>query len=103
MGFFMFMAILVGAILALVGGLRLVSGERRPTLSDVDPDRLERLEAALASLDARLGDVEDQQRFLEQLLADRPALGPGQEAEEAGSSDGGSILFDTGEGEGAGG
>ena len=105
-GFFAFVMIVVAGILALVGGLRFISGDtRRRELPGVDPQRLDRLESALGSLEARLDEMQQQQRFLERLLAERPerrALEGGGAAEESSSSSVDSVLFDTDEGEEAG-
>ena len=68
-----------------------------PSGRSEDPERLEQLETALSSLESRLGELEDQQRFLERLLEERPdptALpAPEQDTQE-------SILFETKRGEG---
>ncbi|MFO7895246.1 MAG: hypothetical protein R6U63_16150 [Longimicrobiales bacterium] len=105
MGFFMFVAILVFGILALAGGFQWLSDRRREPLPRADTDRIDQLESALASLESRLDELQDQQRFLERLLADRPerrSLGAGDEGSDPGSPDAGSVLFDTDEGEEAG-
>lgn len=91
----------LGLILTLVLGLLVLmagaqwlqgAGSRRTELPPgVTPERLDRLESALAALDARLDELQEQQRFLERLLEDRPEPpslpppGPGQPD---------SILFD---------
>jgi hypothetical protein len=99
-GFFAFMMTIVIAILVLVGGLRLLqAGDRRPRAlpPSVAPERLERIEAALAALDARLDVLQEQQEFVERLLEKRrehPSLPP---ADAPPSSD--SILFDVEEDE----
>jgi hypothetical protein len=101
-GFILFVATLVLGILVLVGGLRWIREQGR--VSDgrpgVEPLQLERIETALSALEARLDDLQDQQRFLERLLAERPeprrlsgADSPSQDATTGG------ILFDTDEGE----
>jgi Tfp pilus assembly protein PilX len=99
-GFFAFMVIVVLGILALVGGLQWISDHRRaiaPPEGDVMV-QLERMETALTALESRLDDLQDQQRFLERLLAKRPAgeaLPPGRApASEEDASDVDSILFD---------
>ena len=97
MGFFGVMIILVLTILGLVGGLQWIHDHRR---SVTPPEggmgrELERVESALAALEARLDDLQDQQRFLERLLAERPgqALPPSRpDPDEGGPAD--SILFD---------
>ncbi|MGK7310751.1 MAG: hypothetical protein ACN0LA_00795 [Candidatus Longimicrobiales bacterium M2_2A_002] len=106
-GFLAFVMIVVAGILALVGGLRFISASngRGRTLPEADPQRLDRLESALGSLEARLDELQEEQRFLERLLAERPerrALGRGREGGGAGSPDVDSVLFDRGEGEGTG-
>lgn len=91
-GFFGFMIIVVLGMLLLVSGLNdgWLSGGRRP-VDGGGPSaaQLERMESALASLEARLGHLEDQQRFLERLLAERPEPRALPEREVGG------ILFDT--------
>lgn len=103
-GFFAFVLIVVAGILTLVGGLQWISDRREEALPAVDRDRLERLESALASLESRLNELQDQQQFLERLLARRPerSLRAGEEDREPSAEDVDSILFDTDEGEGAG-
>lgn len=105
MGFFMFVAILVFGILTLASGFQWLSDRRREPLSRPDADRFDQLESALASLESRLDELQDQQRFLERLVAGRPerrSLGAGDEAADSGPPDTGSVLFDTEEGEEAG-
>jgi len=74
-----------------------------------DPWRLERIESSLAGLERRLDEMQEQQRFLERLLAERSdprALPPGGEGpdrrkqSEEGDEGVDSILFDTDRGEG---
>lgn len=101
-GFLAFMVIVVLGILGLVGGLQWISSRRDERLPGVDPDRLDRMESALGSLESRLDELHDQQRFLERLLAERPerkSLEAGDEPAGSGGGDVDSILFDTGEGE----
>ncbi len=99
-GFAAFIVILVAGILALVGGLQFFSGQRREPLPPADTGRLERIESALSALESRLDEVQDQQRFLERLLAERPE----PRSLESGATDDkdvDSILFDRdGQGEG---
>lgn len=96
MGFFAFMMTLVLGILVLVGGVQWIQDHRRSLVRPEDGVRgeLERMESALAALESRLDDLQDQQRFLERLVAERPdrALPPRPEREEDGAPD--SILFD---------
>ncbi|MFW5947122.1 MAG: hypothetical protein ACOCUW_01405 [Gemmatimonadota bacterium] len=104
-GFFTFIMTLVLGILALMAGIQWLSGRRPGSLED-DGDRFGRLESAVTSLESRLEALEDQQRFLERLLAERPerSLGPGGASREREGPDGSdSILFDTGKGDGGGG
>lgn len=100
-GFFAFVVILVMGILTLVGGLQWISSSRRDPLPPPGGDRLDRMESALASLESRLEELQDQQRFLERLLADRPQpRGLESGSAPAGSGeDVDSILFDRREGE----
>ena len=105
---------LVLLILVVVFGVRWTAELSRRSTRGVegpgpDPWRLERIESALASLERRLDEMQDQQRFLERLLAERSdprALPPGGAAPgRTGESEGGgegvdSILFDTDRGEG---
>lgn len=94
---------LVLFVLIVLVGLRVVADQRRRpgrvVEAGTDPRRLERVESALASLEGRLEELQDQQRFLERLLAERRppgALPPGSgggEGEEGEDPD--SILFDT--------
>ncbi|NIP81480.1 MAG: hypothetical protein GWM90_20580 [Gemmatimonadetes bacterium] len=73
MGFFVFMATLVLGILAVLGGIQWLEGRRSMAPSDgAWRGQLERLETAVGVLESRLDDLEDQQRFLERLLAERP-------------------------------
>ena len=113
-GFAAFVMTLVVGILILVGGLNLISGRGEKAVPPVDDERLSRIESALSALESRLDSLQEQQRFLERLLADRPApksLEAGEpEREEAAAEPGSdesshgvdSILFDTDAGEEAG-
>lgn len=98
MAFFGLVFTLVIGVLLLVGGLQVLErlGRSRPeALPGVTPDRLDRLEGALAALDARLDRLEEQQRFVERLLEgreDSPRLPP------SGPSAPDSVLFDVEEG-----
>ena len=70
------MVIAVLGLLALAGGMRLIF--RTPgdgVESAISPAQLDRLEGALNALEARLDDIQDQQRFLERLVAERPGRG----------------------------
>lgn len=112
MGFLTFMMLLVLGALVLVGGLQWISGRQGDGLPRMDAERLDRIESALSSLESRVDDLQDQQRFLERLLAERPepsALESGDDDGEEAASDAAtpdptpddvdSILFDTGKGE----
>ncbi len=114
-GFMMFIFTIVAGVLVLVRGLQWIGRSPR----SLEPPRdggqgraeLERIEGALTRLEARVDDLQDQQRFLERLLARRqedPALPPAAprehrpsaeatEGEAAPSSKPDSILFDIGE------
>lgn len=98
-GFFAFMVTVVLAILVLVGGLQWISDHRQrvsPPEGDV-LGQLERMETALTALEARLDDLQEQQRFLERLLAKRAegeALPPGRSGAGEEGTEAGSILFD---------
>ena len=94
-GFASFIVILVVGILALVGGLQFISGKRPEPLPPADTARLDRIEAALSSLESRMDELQDEQRFLERLLAERPeprSLGSGSAEGDPEAVD--SILFD---------
>lgn len=102
-GFFAFMIVVILGSLVLLQGFQWLGDRRRPVDGvDRSAGRLDRMESALGALEARLDDLQEQQRFLERLLAERPqpgALpGPGDGhggggGEREGS--GGGILFDT--------
>ena len=99
-GFFAFLVIMSAAILALVGGLQWFSKRGDEPLPGAGAERLERLESAMASLEARLDELQDQQRFLERLLAERPerrSIEAGDAESGPGPTDVDSVLFDTGE------
>ncbi len=106
-GFFAFVMTIVMGLLVLIGGLRFLRTREEERLPPSEGARFDRLESALNSLESRLDDLTEQQRFLERLLAERPApkaLGSGGEAGAKGtegpsSSDVDSVLFDTEEGE----
>lgn len=97
MGFLVFVLTVVLGILALVGGLQWIDARdsRRVGKPVASPAQVDRVESALAGLETRLEALEEQQRFLERLLAerpDRPALpGRADRSEEEVRS----ILFDT--------
>lgn len=96
-GFFMFVIALSLAILVLVGGLQWV-GDRRRSVEGAggSPAQLERMESALSALESRVDDLQEQQRFLERLVAERPERGSLPRGGEDSDSDGSrSILFDT--------
>ncbi|MEJ2504108.1 MAG: hypothetical protein P8177_12490 [Gemmatimonadota bacterium] len=100
LGFFVFIMTLVAGVLALVGGLRWLRLDGRELQSGdgVGPERLDRVETALEALEARLDELQDQQRFLERLLSERqeaPALPPERPSAETESGEAPqSILFD---------
>ncbi len=99
-GFFAFVVILVLGILLLVGGLQWISGNRGERLPGPDAARFEQIESALELLESRLDEIQEQQRFLERLLADRPerrSLEAGHDAPDRDSLDVDSVLFETGE------
>lgn len=102
MGFFMFVIVAVLGLLALVGGLQWLEfhhhRRRRSVNAPGDaPSRLDRMESALGALESRLDELQDQQRFLERLLAERPKRQslPRPDEEAEGQAGSGSILFDT--------
>jgi hypothetical protein len=115
MGFLMLIVtILVVAVLGRLA-LEVWRGSAGAVASPADGGRLERIESALAMLEGRLDELQDQQRFLEGLLARRrepgalPRPGPRGAGEEGGEGREGdasspgradSILFDTGREEG---
>jgi hypothetical protein len=99
-GFLVFVVIVVLGILGLVGGLSWIHDRRSarslaPRGDGAMVGRLEGIESALSSLEARLEDLQQQQRFLERLLEERPRPpslpAPGTAPDEAPRS----ILFDT--------
>lgn len=73
-GFVVFIMTLVVGVLVLAAGLKwLRLGGRELQSGDrVAPERLSRIETTLEALESRLEELQDQQRFLERLLADRP-------------------------------
>lgn len=101
MGFFAFMVVVILGSLVLLQGFQWLTDRRRPVdRVDRSAARLDRMEGALGTLEARMDDLQEQQRFLERLLAERPqpgALpGPGDGGGEGGGEgSGGGILFDT--------
>lgn len=103
LGFVVFVIIVVLGTLGLVGGLRLlgVVGTEPPRVEPAVGSReLERMQDAILSLERRVDDLQEQQRFLEHLLEARPegealppgGLGPGRSQETDADQ---SILFDT--------
>lgn len=107
---------LILLVLVVIFGLRWMTELSRRSAAGVergpDPRRLERVEAALASLEARLDQLQEQQRFMERLLAGRrePGTLPPGESGSARAGEGDaregegddrvdSILFDTDRGE----
>jgi hypothetical protein len=99
MGFFAFIMTLVIGILVLASGFKWLWGNQGEPLPRADTERFDRIESALVSLEARLDDLAEQQRFLERLLEHRepPSLGPGEGGGEGGAdaTDADSVLFDT--------
>lgn len=92
MGFLsLLLFVLMIAILASAG-IRFLDQRRELRGSGAPPGQLERLESALSSLEARVSDLQDQQRFLERLLAERPEpprLGGGEEGGKQAGKQGG--------------
>lgn len=106
-GFSLMVMTMVIGLLFLVGGLRFLRARDDQRLPAPDSTRFDRLESILTSLESRIDGLEDQQRFLERLLEQRPAPrtlesglehGPGTEG-DTGAHDVDSVLFDRGEGE----
>lgn len=97
-GFFMFVILVVLGVLVLVAGRQWLDPGRR-TVEGAAPssEQLDRVESALTTLESRLDDLQEQQRFLERLVAERPERPslPGRGAAEGEGTDTGSILFDT--------
>jgi hypothetical protein len=96
--FFVMTILVIGlGILGVAAGLRRINPPESPP--EISPTRLDRIESALGSMEARLDDLQDQQRFLERLLAERPetpSLGAGGgTGEEENTASERSILFDT--------
>lgn len=77
LGFFVFIMTLVLGVLALAAGVKWLRLDGRELESGdrVRPERLERIEASLELLESRLDELQDQQRFLERLLSERPEAG----------------------------
>lgn len=103
-GFVAFMLVVLVGVLILVGGLQWLGDPRRSVEgSRSTPPRVDRLESAIALLEARVDDLQEQQRFLERLLAQRPetrTLHGGSAGEDATDAD--SPLLDDRMGEGGG-
>lgn len=107
-GFFVFVLTLAVIFVAVVAGIRWLrlDGRELPPGRVVSPAQLDRVESALSALEARLDELQDQQRFLERLLADRqepgalPPAEAGRRKERSRESESGedgaeeSILFD---------
>jgi hypothetical protein len=94
MGFIIGILTLVFGVLFLVGGLQWLGGRgRQQTVHRGSPvsGQLERIENALAALEARVDDLQAQQRFLERLVSDRSPERP----RLTGGPDEESVLFDT--------
>lgn len=120
-GFLAFMMFLALGVLGLAAGFRWLS-ERPGAIEGAgrSATRLDRLESALGTLEARIDDLQEQQRFLERLVSERPeprslpgrresgevgaegaASDEGEvEGDAVGESEVDSILFDTGDGRG---
>ncbi len=94
LGFMIFVFTIVMGALLLAGGLQRIKGERRPLDPSSEP-RFDRLESAIGLLENRLDDLQEQQRFLERLLAERPQARslPRTPREPSAENDHG-ILFD---------
>lgn len=90
-GFLAFMLVILVGVLILVGGLQWLSEPRKSVEGPRSaPPRVDRLESAIALLEARVDDLQEQQRFLERLLAQRPesrALPDASAGEEATDAD----------------
>lgn len=92
-GFFMFVMTMVILLFGLMAGARWLRLDRRYSepRPSVSPGQVERLESAIMLLESRLDEMQEQQKFLERLLAERPEsrqLGPG-EAGDPGPTGGG--------------
>jgi hypothetical protein len=108
--FFIMTILVIGlGILGVAAGLKRIGGtDPRP---EIAPTRLDQIETMLSSMESRLDDLHDQQRFLERLLEARPAppaIGAGPDAGDTRPAHGNaesddsdeatperSILFDT--------
>lgn len=105
LGFLVLMIMLAVGITLLGTGLQRASGRRCVEGDDRAAAQLDRVESALTTLEARVDDLQEQQRFLERLLAERPEPrtlpgGAGGKRERALDPDpeegsAGSVLFDT--------
>lgn len=106
MGFLLMMVVLALGILLIGGTMQRASG-RRPVEGDsAVAAQLNRMESALTALEARVDDLQEQQRFLERLIADPPeprTLPRGGAGAREAAGDGspeeasaGGILFETG-------
>lgn len=109
-GFFFFVMTMVIVLLGLMAGVRWLRLDRQHTepRPRVSPAQVERLESAIMLLESRLDEMQEQQKFLERLLAERPdprrlgagdagdrgPSGAGQPKEAARQDDTGSILLD---------
>lgn len=102
-GFFFFIMTVVLGVLALVWGLRglgIIGSDPAipPAGTGVSRADLERIHDVLGALESRLDGLQEQQQFLERLLAerDRPAaLPPGAAPDAHPEPEVDSVLFDT--------
>ncbi len=72
--------VVVASILGVAAGLKRINAPEQPEPGSA---RLDQIESALSSVESRLDDLQDQQRFLERLLEarpERPSLGSGEAA-----------------------
>lgn len=96
--FFIMTIVVIGmGILGVAAGLKRLNAPAEPELGSA---RLDQIETALSAMESRLDDLQDQQRFLERLLEERPetpSLGPGgsDDDDTADTPADRSILFDT--------
>lgn len=94
MGFLSLLLLIFLAFVVVSSGLRFLEDRRRVEGGGPSADQLERIESALTALESRVDELQDQQHFLERLLAERPErprLSGQPPADEATDS----VLFDT--------
>ena len=77
-GFLVFIVVIALLVVVMTGGLQRLgsrSGGADPLGAQRDAESIRRISDALTSLESRIDRIEDQQRFLERLLEERPSQG----------------------------